>query len=149
MGNITRKCVSARVRAIVINMKNALQTRGEIEAAIGAGVTRFQQEYLGRGPKDIRTYLLDDLVLVRLQGILTAAEQHLVKSMPAEKGRDLLKQVRTHLIEIARPKLMEMIEAATGIAPVSLHHDISTVTGEEVIVVTLAAAPEVREPKRK
>jgi uncharacterized protein YbcI len=148
-GNHYPKCASARARTIVINMKNAMQTRGEIEAAIGAGVTKFQQEYLGRGPKDIRTYLLDDLVLVRLQGILTAAEQHLVKSMPAEKGRDLLKQVRTHLIEIARPKLMEMIEASTGIAPVSLHHDISTVTGEEVIVVTLAAAPEVREPKRK
>jgi len=140
---------TARIRSIANNMKNALQTRGEIEAAIGAGITKFQQEYLGRGPKDIRTYLLGDLVLVRLQGILTAAEQHLVKSMPAEKGRDLLKQVRTHLIEVARPALLSMIEASTGITPVSLHHDISTVTGEEVIVVTLAAAPEVREPKRK
>jgi uncharacterized protein YbcI len=132
-----------------MNMKSAMRTRGEIEAAIGAGVTQFQQEYLGRGPKDIRTYLLGDIVLVRLQGILTAAEQHLVKSMPAEKGRDLLKQVRTHLIEVARPTLMSMIETTTGTVPVSLHHDISTVTGEEVIVITLSAAPEIREAKRK
>jgi uncharacterized protein YbcI len=125
------------------------RTRGEIEAAVGAGISRFEQEYLGRGPKDIRTFLLGDLVLVRLQGVLTAAEQHLVKSLPADKGRDLLKQVRTQLIEVARPALMTMIEDSTGIAPVSLHHDISTVTGEEIIVVTLATAPEVRESKKK
>ena len=48
---------------------------------------------MGRGPKDIRAHLIDDLLVVRLQGVLTAAEQHLVKSLPAEKGRDLLKQV--------------------------------------------------------
>lgn len=125
------------------------RTRGEIEAAIAAGISQFEQEYLGRGPKDVRAFLLGDLVLVRLIGVLTAAEQHLVKALPAEKGRDLLKQVRTQLIEVARPALMAMIQDVAGIAPVSLHHDISTVTGEEVIVVTLAAVPEVREAKKR
>ena len=80
-----------------------MQTQGEIEAAICEGISRFEQDYMGRGPKDIRTHLLGDLLVVRLQGVLTAAEQHLVKSLSAEKGRDLLKQVRTHLIETARP----------------------------------------------
>ena len=125
------------------------RTRGEIEAAVCAGISKFEQEYLGRGPKDIRAFLLGDLVLVRLQGVLTAAEQHLVKSLPAEKGRDLLKQVRTQLIEVARPALMTMIQEATGIAPISLHHDISTVTGEEIIVVTLEQIPETREAKNR
>ncbi len=125
------------------------RTRGEIEAAVCAGISKFEQEYLGRGPKDIRTFLLGDLVLVRLQGVLTAAEQHLVKSLPAEKGRDLLKQVRAQLIEVARPALMTMIQDATGIVPTSLHHDISTVTGEEIIVVTLSNAPEIRESKKR
>ncbi len=82
-----------------------MKTQGEIEAAICEGITRFEQEYMGRGPKDIRAHLIDDLLVVRLQGVLTAAEQHLVKSLPAEKGRDLLKQVRTHLLETARPLL--------------------------------------------
>ena len=77
-------------------------------------MTRFEQEYMGRGPKDIRA-LIGDLVVVRLQGVLTAAEQHLVKSLPAEKGRDLLKQVRTHLIETARPLMEAMIQEITGI----------------------------------
>src|SRR3954469_8751215 len=125
------------------------KTRGEIEAAVGAGISRFEQEYLGRGPKDVRAFLLGDLVVVRLQCVLTAAEQHLVKSLSPDKGRDLLKQVRTQLIEVARPALMAMIRDATGVAPVSLHHDISTVSGEEVIVVSLAAAPDVREAKKK
>ena len=72
-----------------------MKTQGEIEAAVSDGITRFEQEYMGRGPKEVRTYLLGDLLVVRLQGVLTAAEQHLVKSGPPEKGRDLLKQVRT------------------------------------------------------
>jgi uncharacterized protein YbcI len=127
----------------------SVPTRGEIEAAVCTGISRFEQEYLGRGPKDVRAFLLGDFVLVRLQGVLTAAEQHLVKSLSADKGRDLLKQVRTQLIEVARPALMAMIQEATGTSPVSLHHDISTVTGEEIIVVTLATPPEVREPKKR
>lgn len=101
-----------------------MKTQGEIEAAICEGVARFE-------------------------GVLTAAEQHLVKSLPAEKGRDLLKQVRTHLIETARPLMEAMVNDVTGIKVVSLHHDISTVTGEELIVFTLADPPQVREMKKK
>jgi uncharacterized protein YbcI len=126
-----------------------MKTRGEIEAAVCEGIARFEQEYLGRGPKDIRAFLLGDLVVVRLQGVLTAAEQHLVTSLPAEKGRDLLKQVRAQLIEVARPPLAAMIREATGAELLSLHHDISTVTGEEVILFTLTQAPAVREPKKR
>jgi len=67
-----------------------MKTHGEIEAAVCEAVSRFEQEYMGRGPKDIHAHLLGDLLVVRLQGVLTAAEQQLVKSLSAEKGRDLL-----------------------------------------------------------
>ena len=126
-----------------------MRTSGELEAAVCEGVSRFEQDYMGRGPKDIHTHLLGDLLVVRLQGVLTAAEQHLVKSLPAEKGRDLLKQVRTHLIETARPVLEAMVQDVTGVKVVSLHHDISTVTGEEVVVFTLAESPGFREARKK
>ena len=126
-----------------------MRTQGEIEAAICDGVSRFEQEYMGRGPKDIRAHLLGDLLVVRLQGVLTAAEQHLVRTLPPEKGRDLLKQVRTQLIEVARPVLAEMVAGVAGVPVVSLHHDISTVTGEEVILFTLAAPPGVRDARKK
>src|SRR6202045_573415 len=127
----------------------AMNTQGEIEGAICDGITRFEQEYMGRGPKDIHAHLLGDLLVVRLQGVLTAAEQQLVKALAAEKGRDLLKQVRTHLIETARPLMEAMIQGGAAVKVVSLHHDISTVTGEEVILFTLAESPLFREAKKK
>jgi uncharacterized protein YbcI len=126
-----------------------MKTQGEIEAAISDGISHFEQEYMGRGPKDIRAHLFGDLLVVRLQGVLTAAEQHLVTTLPAEKGRDLLKQVRTQLIETARPALEALVQDITGIHPRSLHHDISTRTGEEVVIFTLAEAPQCREVKKK
>ena len=125
-----------------------MRTRGELEAAICEGVGRFEHDYMGRGPKIIHAHLLGDLLVVRLQGVLTAAEQHLAKSLPADKGRDLLKQVRTHLVETARPVLEAMVQEVTGIKVLSLHHDISTVTGEEVVLFSLAESPDFREAKR-
>jgi uncharacterized protein YbcI len=121
-----------------------MKTQGEIEAAICQGISRFEQEYMGRGPKGIHTHLINDLLLVRLQGVLTAAEQQLAKSLPVEKGRDLLKQVRTHLVETARPVMEAMVEEITGVKVLSVHHDVSTVTGEEVVLFTLSASPAFR-----
>ena len=80
---------------------------------------------------------------------MTAAEQHLVKSLSVEKGRDLLKQVRTHLIETARPVMEEMVERVTGVKVVTMHHDISTTSGEEVVLFTLVGSPDSREAKMK
>ena len=130
-------------------MEVVMKTQGEIEAAVCAGIVRFEQEYMGRGPTDIHTHLIEDLLVIRLFGVLTAAEQHLVRSLPAEKGRDLLKQVRTHLVETARPVMEAMIEEITGAKVRTLHHDISTVTGEEVVLFTLDKSPVFREAKKK
>jgi uncharacterized protein YbcI len=127
----------------------SMKSQGEIEAAICEGISRFEQEFMGRGPKDIHAHLLSDLLVVRLKGVLTAAEQQLVRSLPAEKGRDLLKQVRTHLVETARPLMEAMVQEVTGVTVVSLHHDISTKTGEEVVLFTLVESPLFRETKRK
>ena len=126
-----------------------MKTQGEIEAAICEGMTRFEQEYMGRGPKDIRSHLLGDLLVVRLRGVLSVPEQQLAKTLPADKGRDLLKQVRTQLIETSRPFMEAMIQEAVGVKVLSLHHDISTVTGEEVVLFTLAESPDCRQAKKR
>jgi len=126
-----------------------MKTQGEIEAAVCESMSRFEQEFMGRGPKDVRAHLIDDLLVVRLKGVLTAAEQHLVKTLRPEKGRDLLKQVRTHLLETARPLMEAMVEQVTGVKVVSLHHDISTVSGEEVVLFTLAREPLYRETVKR
>ena len=126
-----------------------MKTQGEIEAAICEGVSRFEQEYMGWGPKDVHAHLLGDLLVVRLQGVLTAAEQQLVKTLPPEKGRSLLKEVRTQLIETARQVMEALVQEVTGTKVLSLHHDISTATGEEVVIFTLAASPLFRDTKKK
>jgi uncharacterized protein YbcI len=126
-----------------------MKTQGEIEAAICEGLNRFELEYMGRGPKEIHAHLFNDCLVVRLKGVLTAAEQQLVKTLPAAKGRDLLKEVRTHLIETARPIMETMVEEVTGVKVISLHHDISTTTAEEVVLFTLAGSPSFRETRKK
>jgi uncharacterized protein YbcI len=126
-----------------------MKTQGEIEAAVCHGMNRFEQDYMGRGPKNIHAHLIGDLLVVRLQGVLTAAEQQLVKSLPSVKGRDLLKEVRTQLMETARPLMETMIAEVTGVQVLSLHHDISTVTGEEVVLFTLVQPPLFRDAKKK
>lgn len=126
-----------------------MMTRGEIEAAACQAITRFQQEYMGRGPKKINAHLINDILLIRLQGVLTAAEQQLVKTLPIEKGRGLLKQVRCQLMETARPLLEAIVQELTTTTVVSLHHDISTITGEEIVMFTLDRAPDCRELKQR
>lgn len=124
-----------------------MKTQGGIEAAICEGISRFEQEYRGRSPKDIHAYLLGDFVVVRLQGMLTPAE-HQLANCPSGKGRDLLKQVRAHLIETAKPLIQALVQDITGVKMVSLHHDISTVTGEAFVVLTLAEPPLCRQAKQ-
>lgn len=132
-----------------LRVAGPVKTQGEIEAAICEGISRFVQECMGRGPKDIHAHLIGDLLVIRLQGDLTAAEQQLVNSLPAEKGRTLLKEVRTHLIETARPILEVLIRDVDSVSVVSLHHDVSTATGEEVVLFSLAEPPLYRQAKNK
>jgi uncharacterized protein YbcI len=153
-----------------------IRSQGEIEAAVCDGVSRFQQEFIGRGPRDIHAHLVGSLLVVRLQGVLTPAERQLIAPPVGGEpdgaaaargvdgpgnghergngngnghgnGRALLKQVRAHMVATGRPRLEEVVEAATGVKLVSVHHDISTVTGEEILAFSLESPPCCR-PKR-
>ena len=143
-----------------------MKSQGEIEAAVCDGISRFQQEFIGRGPKDIHSHLIGSLLVVRLQGVLTPAERQLIapRDEPAEagtgnghgngngqengNGRSLLKQVRAHMVSTGRGRLESIVEEAVGVKLVSVHHDISTITGEELLVFSLAEPPACR-PKRQ
>lgn len=126
-----------------------MKTQGEVEAAVCDGVKRLEQQYAGRGPSDIHAYLIGDLLLVRMKDVLTAVEHHLVNEPSIEKGKELLKQLRIQLFEAARPAMEQMVQEATGVKLLSLHHDISTRTGEELVIFTLEAAPTFRESREK
>ena len=110
------------------------KTKGQMEAEISNALIQFEKDYMGRGPKETQTYIIDDLILVRLKGVLTPAEQQLAKN---PEGMNLIKKIRSNLLEQARELLMEVIERITGLKVISLHTDISTKTGERMIIFTL------------
>lgn len=118
-----------------------MKTKGELETEISTAIIRFKREYMGRGPQEVRTFLVEDMVIVRLRGVLTPAEQRLAQVEDPHRGRDLIKQLRVELIEHGRELLEEAIQDVLGVRVVSLHTDISTRTGESVIVFTLSADP--------
>ena len=117
------------------------KTKGQIEAEISEAVIKFEKEYMGRGPVETKTYILDDMILVRLKGVLTQAEYQLAKGSDSGSGRELIKQVRIALLEKGRPLLEAVIEAIIGYKVISLHTDISTVTGERIVIFTLDGVP--------
>ncbi len=128
-----------------------MKSQGEIEAAVCDAVARFQQEFLGRGPRQVHAHLVENRLFVHLDGVLTAAEQQLIRGEGSDNGRgaELLKQLRNHLVAAGRHLLERLVEEAAGAAPVSVHHDISPTTGEEVIVLTLASTPACRDRRRR
>jgi CheY-like chemotaxis protein len=128
-------------RRIRNERKSKTLTQDESEAAICEGVGRFQAEYLGWTSEQILAHFIKDLLLVRILCALTLAERQLGKASSPEKGRDLIKDVRKQLLELARPMLESLVHEVAGVKVVSMHHDISTVTGEEVVIFSLADAP--------
>jgi len=128
-------------RRIRNERKSKTLTQAESEAAICEGIIRFQEEYMGWKSEQIHTHFIKDLLVVRIRGVLTRAERQLGKSLSPEKGRDLIKQVRKQLLELARPMLESLVHEVAGVKVLSMHHDISTVTGEEVVIFSLARAP--------
>ena len=120
-----------------------MKTKGQIEAEVGNAITKFELEYMGRGPKETKTYIIDDMVVVRLKGVLTDAERHLTKT---QEGRDLIKKVRATMLESARDLLSRVILDIVGVNVTSLHTDISTNTGERMIIFTLANSLDGSKP---
>ncbi|MEW6684232.1 MAG: DUF2294 domain-containing protein [Nitrospirota bacterium] len=110
------------------------RTIGQVEAEIAAALIQFEKDFLGRGPKETKAYIIDDMVLIRLKGVLTPAEQQLAKNA---EGTELIKRLRSNLLEQARELLSGTIEKITGLGVTSLYTDISTRTGERIILFTL------------
>jgi uncharacterized protein YbcI len=110
------------------------KTRGQIEARISEAIIKFEKDYMGRGPRETKTHIFEDMVLVRLNGVLTPAEEQLSKS---REGSALIKETRARLLENAKPLLQQIVADTTNCQLISLHSDISTKTGERIIIFVL------------
>ena len=117
------------------------KTQGQLEAEIATAITQFDREHLGRGPHLVRAWIIQDMILLRLQGVLTPAEEKLSRD---PEGHRLIKEVRKQLIEGSREMLDEMIRSITGVQVLSLHSDMSIKRGERIIVFTLVENLEAR-----
>lgn len=124
------------------------KTIGEIEAEISQAMIRFEKEIMGRGPLETRTFLVEDMVLIRFKGVLTPGEIRLAEAGDSQRGRDLVKQARQELLNHSRPRLEAMIRDVLGVEVRSLHTDISTKTDERLIVLSLDRKPDLGPAER-
>jgi uncharacterized protein YbcI len=123
-----------------------MKTKGETEAQISQAIVQFEIDYMGRGPNEARSYVIEDMVIVRLKGVLTPAEQQLTKS---SEGRELVKKMRATLIEKAKPLLYQVIGDIAQSKVANLYTDISTDSDERVFVFSLEQPLECQRQRKK
>ncbi|GAX59243.1 hypothetical protein SCALIN_C01_0174 [Candidatus Scalindua japonica] len=109
-------------------------TKGQLEAKISEAIIKFEKEFMGRGPLEANTFIIKDAIMIRCKGVLTPAEVQLTKT---QEGAKLIKRTRMQLLEGAKMLLKNIVSDITGCKTKSLHSDISTKTGEKVIVFIL------------
>ncbi|MFC3342480.1 DUF2294 domain-containing protein [Paenibacillus abyssi] len=111
-----------------------MRTKGMIEASVSKALTQWERDFLGRGSVEVKTDILRNMIVVLLKGVMTPAEKLLSK----EKDSMLsIKKIRSDMIEAGLPELKSMIHESTSFQVVSFHTDISTKTGERLMVFML------------
>lgn len=121
-------------------MSRAL-SKGELENQLSRALTQWEKDYLGRGSVLVKSDIVRNMIIVLLKGILTPAEQALVKT---RDGLLSVKKTRADLVESGREQLGEIIEEITGETVESFYTDISTQTGERIMIFMLANSLEKR-----
>lgn len=110
-------------------------SKGALEAEIAGAITRFQREQQGRGPGEVRAFVVGEMIVVRCQSIFTPVEAHLSAS---DEGRKLIKSARQELRSINHLEIEEIIAALAGCAVLRSHCDLSVESAEQVEVYILA-----------
>ncbi len=118
-----------------------MQNKDELEAEVNQGIIKFEKDYMGRVPLETKTYFVEDMVLVRIKGILSPAELKVVEAEETRQGRELIKQARERLLEVGYPLLNGIVKEILGVGVRSVFTDIDTKTGERIIVFTLESRP--------
>lgn len=110
------------------------QSRRRLETELSEAFIKFQRELIGRGPQEAKTYIVEDMILLRFKGVLTVEEKHLVNH---DMGKGLVKKMRQVLREMYSKEFEEIVEKYTGCKVLSSHSDISTKTGERIEVFVM------------
>lgn len=110
------------------------KSKGLIEAEISKSLTQWEKDFLGRGSVSVKTDILRDMIIVTLRGILSPAEYSLCKT---KEGLLSVKKIRSDLIESGVEDLKEIVLKITGEEVKSFFTDISTPTGDRIMVFKL------------
>ncbi len=110
------------------------RTKGQLEAEIRNAILKFERDFMGHAPADVRAFILRDMIVVRLGDELTPAEHRLAKN---PEGAVIVKQMRENLIAQARGPLGKIIARITGAEVVGFFTDVQTTSGDRVLVFTL------------
>ena len=110
-------------------------TKGALEAEISKALTHWEKHYLGRGSVSVKSDILREMIIVSLRGILTPAEYSVCKN---KEGLLSVKVNRNSLVESGVDELKEIIYTITGLEVTSFYTDLSTQTGERVMVFKLS-----------
>ena len=117
--------------SICEEMKDMDMTKGYCESTISKAITQWEKEYLGRGSLSVKTDILRDMIIVDLQGILTPAEY---KVSETKEGLLSIKRTRSTLVESDVSHLYEIIFNITNEKVDSFHTDLSSRTGERMMI---------------
>ncbi|CAI9396019.1 MULTISPECIES: DUF2294 domain-containing protein [Bacillaceae] len=109
-------------------------SKGSCEAEISKAITQWEKDFLGRGSLSVKTDILRDMIIVSLQGILTPAEYTVCET---KEGLLTIKKTRSELVESGVEELKKCIVTITGEEVKSFHTDLSSRTGERVMIFKL------------
>lgn len=110
------------------------KTVGEAEAELAQAISKLEKECFGRGPLEVRAYMVHDLILVRLRGVMTPEEHHLAE---LADGPSLVKEARRRLFSNSRPRLERIIQETVGCKLINLYADMCAVADERLMVITV------------
>ncbi|MGO2094323.1 MAG: DUF2294 domain-containing protein [Mammaliicoccus sciuri] len=106
-------------------------TKGACESKISKAITQWEKEYLGRGSLSVKTDIIRDMIIVDLQGVLTPAEYSVCET---QEGLLSIKRTRSKLVESDMDHLYQMIFEITQQDVKSFHTDLSSRTGERMMI---------------
>ncbi len=115
-------------------MKGQQLSKGQMEAKICEAFSRFEIDYMGRGPRQIKAYILQDMIIVRMMGFLSQSEKKLAET---PQGVEQIKKLRTMLFENSKADIEALILPIINVDIASIHSDVSTKSGEKIIMITL------------
>ncbi len=106
----------------------------QVEAKICDAVSKFKTEVYGKGPKYIKTVIVQDLVIIRTGNVINLALRKITEEVDGIKQ---IKQFKVTRFEATKEYLKDIVVKIVDSDVISTYYDTSTKTGENIIILTM------------